>query len=124
MILPCRAAVAAGCDGIFVETHPRPTTRWRRAEYDSLDDLPDLIRLSHGFAARAHTRHIMHCERRPECYRLFSCAALGPPSFFLVVESATNVKQTGPEGKKTDRFAAAASRKTRCGHVPGGASGD
>ena len=39
-----RAAVAAGCDGVFVETHPRPDT----APSDGpnmipLDDLPALI---------------------------------------------------------------------------------
>jgi len=40
-----RAAVAAGCDGVFLETHPRPD----EAKSDGpnmvpLDDLPDLIR--------------------------------------------------------------------------------
>jgi 2-dehydro-3-deoxyphosphooctonate aldolase (KDO 8-P synthase) len=39
-----RAAVAAGCDGLFLETHPRPAT----APSDStnmlpLDQLPDLL---------------------------------------------------------------------------------
>jgi 2-dehydro-3-deoxyphosphooctonate aldolase (KDO 8-P synthase) len=39
-----RAAVAAGCDGVFVETHPRPDT----APSDgpnmiALDDLPAMI---------------------------------------------------------------------------------
>jgi 2-dehydro-3-deoxyphosphooctonate aldolase (KDO 8-P synthase) len=41
-----RAAVAAGCDGVFLETHPDPD----RAPSDGpnmipLDQLPDLIRL-------------------------------------------------------------------------------
>jgi 2-dehydro-3-deoxyphosphooctonate aldolase (KDO 8-P synthase) len=41
-----RAAVAAGCDGVFMETHPRPN----EAPSDGpnmipLDQLPDLIRL-------------------------------------------------------------------------------
>jgi 2-dehydro-3-deoxyphosphooctonate aldolase (KDO 8-P synthase) len=41
-----RAAVAAGCDGVFIETHPRPD----EAPSDgpnmiTLNDLPDLIRL-------------------------------------------------------------------------------
>jgi 2-dehydro-3-deoxyphosphooctonate aldolase (KDO 8-P synthase) len=39
-----RAAVAAGCDGVFLETHPRPD----EAKSDGpnmvpLDDLPDVI---------------------------------------------------------------------------------
>ena len=41
-----RAAVAAGCDGVFLETHPRPD----EAQSDGpnampLDQLPDLIRV-------------------------------------------------------------------------------
>jgi len=41
-----RAAIAAGCDGVFLETHPDPD----RAPSDGpnmipLDELPDLIRL-------------------------------------------------------------------------------
>src|SRR5438309_2538073 len=43
-----RAAVAAGCDGVFLETHPRPD----EAKSDGpnmvpLDQLPELIRLCH-----------------------------------------------------------------------------
>src|SRR5262249_29048754 len=42
----CRSAVAAGCDGVFLETHPRPD----EAKSDGpnmvpLDQLPDLIRV-------------------------------------------------------------------------------
>jgi 2-dehydro-3-deoxyphosphooctonate aldolase (KDO 8-P synthase) len=42
--LLARAAVAAGCDGVFLETHPRPD----EAKSDGpnmvpLDDLPDVI---------------------------------------------------------------------------------
>jgi 2-dehydro-3-deoxyphosphooctonate aldolase (KDO 8-P synthase) len=47
-MIPClaRAAVAAGCDGLFLETHPRPD----EAKSDGpnawpLDSLPELIRL-------------------------------------------------------------------------------
>ena len=47
-MIPCltRAAVAAGCDGVFLETHPRPD----EAKSDGpnmvpLDRLPDLIRV-------------------------------------------------------------------------------
>lgn len=47
-MIPClaRAAVAAGCDGVFLETHPRPD----EAKSDGpntvpLDQLPDLIRV-------------------------------------------------------------------------------
>jgi 2-dehydro-3-deoxyphosphooctonate aldolase (KDO 8-P synthase) len=41
-----RAAVAAGCDGIFVETHPRPDEALSDGpNMIALDDLPDLIRI-------------------------------------------------------------------------------
>lgn len=41
-----RAAVAAGCDGIFVETHPRPDEALSDGpNMIALDNLPDLIRL-------------------------------------------------------------------------------
>src|SRR5580698_1635347 len=41
-----RAAVAAGCDGIFVETHPRPDEALSDGpNMIALDDLPDLIRV-------------------------------------------------------------------------------
>lgn len=40
-----RAAVAAGCDGIFIETHPRPDDALSDGpNMISLDDLPHLIR--------------------------------------------------------------------------------
>jgi 2-dehydro-3-deoxyphosphooctonate aldolase (KDO 8-P synthase) len=40
-----RAAVAAGCDGIFVETHPQPDKALSDGpNMIALDDLPDLIR--------------------------------------------------------------------------------
>jgi 2-dehydro-3-deoxyphosphooctonate aldolase (KDO 8-P synthase) len=41
-----RAAVAAGCDGIFIETHPRPDEALSDGpNMITLDDLPDLVRL-------------------------------------------------------------------------------
>jgi len=41
-----RAAVASGCDGIFIETHPRPDEALSDGpNMIALDDLPDLIRL-------------------------------------------------------------------------------
>ena len=40
-----RAAVAAGCDGLFLETHPRPDEALSDCpNMVPLDDLPDLIR--------------------------------------------------------------------------------
>ena len=40
-----RAAVAAGCDGIFIETHPRPDEALSDGpNMIALDDLPELIR--------------------------------------------------------------------------------
>ena len=40
-----KAAVAAGCDGIFIETHPRPDDALSDGpNMIALDDLPDLIR--------------------------------------------------------------------------------
>ena len=39
-----RAAVAAGCDGLFLETHPRPDEALSDGPYmQSLDALPGLI---------------------------------------------------------------------------------
>jgi 2-dehydro-3-deoxyphosphooctonate aldolase (KDO 8-P synthase) len=41
-----RAAVAAGCDGLFLETHPRPDEALSDGpNMIALDDLPALIRL-------------------------------------------------------------------------------
>jgi 2-dehydro-3-deoxyphosphooctonate aldolase (KDO 8-P synthase) len=41
-----RAAVAAGCDGVFVETHPRPDEALSDGpNMIALDDLPELIRV-------------------------------------------------------------------------------
>jgi 2-dehydro-3-deoxyphosphooctonate aldolase (KDO 8-P synthase) len=61
-----RAAVAAGCDGIFVETHPRPDEALSDGpNMIALDDLPNLIQVCTGLrkALEDITRG-MHHERR------------------------------------------------------------
>ncbi len=60
-----RAASAAGCDGIFVETHPRPDEALSDGpNMIALDDLPDLIRLcSRIHAALEATRETHHALR-------------------------------------------------------------
>lgn len=53
-----RAAVAAGCDGIFIETHPRPDEALSDGpNMIALNDLPDLIRLCNRIRAVLDTTH-------------------------------------------------------------------
>jgi 2-dehydro-3-deoxyphosphooctonate aldolase (KDO 8-P synthase) len=50
-----RAAVAAGCDGVFLETHPRPDEALSDGpNMLALDDLPDLIRCCLRIHAALH----------------------------------------------------------------------
>jgi 2-dehydro-3-deoxyphosphooctonate aldolase (KDO 8-P synthase) len=61
-----RAAVAAGCDGIFVETHPRPDEALSDGpNMIALDDLPDLIRVCNRLReALGQSAYESHHERR------------------------------------------------------------
>ena len=65
-----RAAVAAGCDGVFVETHPRPDTApERRAEYDPAGRPARPDRVLPAYPGRACRRSRRDHSMNRVCFR-------------------------------------------------------